>query len=184
MTNALEHGTTRPPATGAPRNCCSPLALFGWSPPRLPADTALKRRVDRILPSSGVPLIVFFAVVIALLNVGILLPTRLDLFAVGLAAVAAGSWCSANFWRTRHAHCVMTGAGWLALAVFSFLETGLGRSLIHGDEGLVFLGVLAAGLVFEGAWYIGRGTNAVLSRPTAAHGQGDPRASSAEARSS
>lgn len=184
MPNATNHETTRPPATGAPLSCCSPAALFGWSPPRLPADTALRRRVDLILPSSGLPLIIFFGAVIALLNVGVLLPTRLDLFAVGLAAVAAGSWCSANFWRTRHAHCVITAAGWLALAAFSFLETGLGRSLIHGDEGLVFLGVLAAGLVFEGAWYVVRGTNAVLSGPTAARGHGDPRASSAEARSS
>lgn len=184
MTNAVNHETTRPPTTGAPPNCCSPAAFFGWSPPRLSADTALKRHVDRILPDSGLPLIIFFVAVIALLNVGVLLPARLDLFAVGLAAVAAGSWCSANFWRTRHAHCVITGAGWLALATFSFLETGLGRSLIHGDEGLVFLGVLAVGLVFEGAWYVMRGTNAVGSRATTARGQGDARASSAEARSS
>ena len=48
------------------------------------------------------------------------------------------------------------------------LEAGLGRSLIHGDEGLVFLGVLGVGLAFEGAWYVVRGTNAVSSRSTRA----------------
>jgi hypothetical protein len=98
--------------------------------------------------------------------VGRILPPRLDLVAVGLASLAAGSWCSVNFWRCRHAHCVITGAGWLAPAVFTFLEAGLGRSLIHGDEGLVFLGVLGAGLVFECTWYMTRGTNAISPRST------------------
>lgn len=50
-----------------------------------------------------------------------------------------------------------------AIAAFSFLEAGLGHSLIHGDEGLVFLGMLGVGLAFEGAWYVARGTNAVSS---------------------
>jgi hypothetical protein len=173
MTNALKQQTS--PA-GTPPSCCNPVALFGWSPPLRPADTALKRRVDGMLPSSGLPLIIFFAAVIALLNVGILLSARLDLAAVGLAAAAAGSWCSMHYWRTRHAHCVITGAGWLALAAFSFVEAGLGRSLIHGDEGLGFLAVLAAGLVFEAAWYALHGTNAVASGPTAVRAQRDPRA--------
>jgi hypothetical protein len=57
-------------------------------------------------------------------------------------------------------------AGWLALAVFAFIETGLGRSLIHGDEELLFLAVLAAGLVWEATWYAARRTNAVLPRST------------------
>ena len=138
--------------------------MFGWSPPALPADTNLKRRVDRMMPRSGLSFVIFFAVVIALLNVGVILPRRMDLVAIGVVGLAAGSWCAVNFWRCRHAHCVITGAGWLALAGFSFLEAGLGRSVIHGDEGLVFLGVLGLGLVFEAAWYVARGTNAVSSR--------------------
>ena len=184
MTNTVNHQTTSPPAAGATRNCCSPTALFGWSPPPLPADTTLKRRTDRIMPRSGLPLVIFFAVVIALLNAGLLLPARLDLFAIGLAALAAGSWCSVHFWRTRHAHCVITGAGWLALAALSFLEMGLGHSLIHGDEGVVFLGVLVAGLAFEGGWYVVRGTSAVASPSTEQPGQRQPSASRADARSS
>jgi hypothetical protein len=149
---------------GATPNCCGPTALFGWSPPPLPADTELKRRVDRLLPRSGVPFVLFFAAVVALLNVGAILPVRLDLVAVSVASLSAGGWCAVNFWRCRHAHCVITGTGWLALAGFTLFEAGLGRSLIHGDEGLVFLGVLAAGLVFEGVWSVARGTNAVSSQ--------------------
>lgn len=38
-------GTHQPPA-GA--QACGPRALCGWSPPSRAADTALKRRVDRI----------------------------------------------------------------------------------------------------------------------------------------
>ncbi len=159
-------GDVEVPGPAAAADCCGSRALFGWSPPPLPADTALKRRVDAVLPRSGLRLVVFFAVVVALLNVGPILPKWLDLVAVGVASLAAGGWCAVNFWRCRHAHCVVTGAGWLALAGFAFVEAGLGRSLIHGDEGLVFLGVLGAGLLVEGAWYAVRGTNAISPRST------------------
>jgi hypothetical protein len=158
-----EHET--PHVTGE-STCCSPRALFGWSPPALPADTALKRRVDALMPSSGLPLVVFFGAVFLLLNIGVALPRQLDLAAVGLASVAAGAWCSLNFWRCRHAHCLITGAGWLALGGFAFVEAGLGRSVIHGNEGLVFLAVLGAGLAVEAAWRAMRGTNAMISTRT------------------
>jgi len=165
-TPAPVRGPVERPCPAGAADCCGPRALFGWSPPPLPADTALKRRVDALLPRSGVRLVIFFAVVVVLLNVGAVLPKRLDLVAVGLASLAAGGWCAVNFWRCRHAHCVVTGAGWLALAGFAFVEAGLGRSLIHGDEALVFLAVLAAGLVVEGWWYAVRGTNAISPRST------------------
>ena len=143
--------------------CCGPAGLFRWSPPAQPANTVLKRRVDRLLPRSGFPACIYFGVVVALLNIGPLLPKRLDLVAVALASLAAGAWCALNFWRCRHAHCVVTGAGWLTLAAFVFAESIIGRSLIHGDEALAFLAVLAAGLAFELAWYTLRGTNAVMA---------------------
>jgi len=165
-TPAPVRGDVEVPGPAAAADCCGSRALFGWSPPPLPADTALKRRIDAVLPRSGLRLVVFFAVVVALLNVGPILPKWLDLVAVGVASLAAGGWCAVNFWRCRHAHCVVTGAGWLALAGFAFVEAGLGRSLIHGDEGLVFLGVLGAGLLVEGAWYAVRGTNAISPRST------------------
>src|SRR5262249_27450058 len=141
MINAANGATTRPPgtpvpgcdATGIPNpaaasSCCGPRALFGWSPPPLRADTTLKRRVDALMPRTGLPLLVFYAAVIVLLNVGLVLPRRLDLVAVGVASLAAGAWCTLNFWRCRHAHCAVTGPGGLALAGFPFVEAGLGGS--------------------------------------------------------
>src|SRR5262249_19069210 len=145
MMNTIDHEAPGAPGSAAPlrgavpgqaaAHCCGGRALFGWSPPPLPADTVLKRRGHALRPRPGVPLVVFFAVVVVLLNVGAVLPRRLDLVAVGAASLAAGCWCAVNFWRSRHTHCVVTGPGWLALAGFAFVEAGLGRSLIHGDEG-------------------------------------------------
>jgi len=85
----------------------------------------------------------------------------------GLTAVAAATWCGLNFWRCRHAHCLVAAAGWSLLTAFDFGEAVIGRSVIpgniQGDEQLGFLAVLVAGLVFEGVWARLRGTNAVIS---------------------
>src|SRR5215467_12048244 len=51
-------------------------ALCGWSPPALPADTALKRAVDRFVPFTGGPVIVFYLTVTAILLVAGFLPVR------------------------------------------------------------------------------------------------------------
>ena len=141
-------------------------ALWGWSPPDLPADTPLKRRADRLLPRSGVPTVACYAAVVGLLILAPRLPMAAALAADGLAALAAGAWCGLNFWRCRHAHCAVTSAGWLALSVLAFTGAALGHSLISGYEQPVFLAVLAAGLVFEAAWSWLRGSNAIaLHRP-------------------
>jgi len=139
--------------------------LWGWSPPRLPADTAFKRGVDRVLPRTGPGAVLFYGAVIAVLLVAPHLPTRGELAADGMAALAAGAWCVLNFWRCRHAHCVVSGLGWLALSGFSFAEAGIGHSLVAGYEQPIFLGVLVVALAFEGAWYLARGTNAVTAAP-------------------
>ena len=147
-------------------------ALWGWSPPDLPADTALKRRADRLLPRSGGPAVVFYAAVVGLLLLAPHLPMRAELATDGLAALAAGAWCGLNFWRCRHAHCIVTSAGFLALSVLAFTEAALGHSLIAGYEQPVFLAVLAAGLVFEAAWRWLRGTNAVTPQRPRRHANG------------
>lgn len=153
---------------------CSPLGcgpargMWGWSPPTLPADTVLKRRVDRILPRSGAPLVMYWAVVIGLLAVAAQLPLRGALFMDGLAAVVGGGWCSLNFWRCRHAHCVATGFGWLAFSTVIFTEAALGRTFIDGNEQRVLAGLLVAGLAFEALWCWARGSNAMVSRRTQA----------------
>jgi hypothetical protein len=77
------------------------------------------------------------------------------------AALLAGAWCGLNFWRCRHAHCAVSGTGWLALSALGFAGAGIGRSLVGGYDELVFIGVLAIALAFEGLWYHARGTNAV-----------------------
>jgi hypothetical protein len=141
--------------------CGGPRGLWGWSPPRRPAETALERRVDRFFPRSGVRCLLFVLAIIALLSVAPHLPTRERLGADAVAFLAAGGWCALNFWRCRHAHCALSGAGWLALGVLALAEAGLGHSLIGGYEQPAFLGVLVIAVIFEGAWYLQHGTNAM-----------------------
>jgi hypothetical protein len=143
---------------------CGRTALWGWSPPDLPADTPLKRRIDRLLPRSGVSVVACFVAVVGLFILAPHLPTRAGLAADGLAALAGGAWCGLNFWRCRHAHCAVTSGGWLALSVLAFGGAVLGHSLISGYEQPVFLAVLAAALAFEAVWRWARGTNTVAAR--------------------
>jgi hypothetical protein len=141
--------------------CCTPPSLWGWSPPPLPTESAMARRVDRFLPRTGLPCLFFLLAVVALLNLAPHLPARGQLGVEGIAFAAAGGWCALNFWRCRQAHCLISGFGWLALSVLTFIETGIGHSVIGGNEEPAFLGVLAIALVFEGAWYLAHRTNAV-----------------------
>jgi len=136
-------------------------ALWGWSPPDLPADTGLKRRADRLLPRTGVPALLCYAAVVGLLSLAPHLPERGNLAVDGLAALAGAAWCGLNFWRCRHAHCVVTSTGWAALSALAFTGAALGRSLIGGDEQPVFLAVLAVAVLFEVAWCLARGSRPV-----------------------
>jgi hypothetical protein len=140
---------------------CGPRALCGWSPPDHAADTPLKRSLDRLVPRTGIGVCLFFAAVAGLLLLAPLFTRRLELGIEGVAALLAGAWCAINLWRCGHAHCVVTSSGWLVLALFTFYEAAIGRSLIAGDEELVFVLILGAGVVFEWAWTAARGTNAV-----------------------
>ncbi|MGH7685577.1 MAG: hypothetical protein ACREN2_01970 [Candidatus Dormibacteria bacterium] len=149
---------TQPAHTDARR------ALWGWSPTDLPADTTWKRRVDRVLPRTGGGVLLYFLAVVLALNLAGLLPRRPELVVVGLSAAAAGTWCAVNFWRCRHAHCLVGGVAWPALAAFCFVEAGLGRTLIGGDEALVFTAILVAAVAVEAGWVCARGTNAIRPR--------------------
>jgi hypothetical protein len=141
-------------------SCCAPGAQRRWFPPALPADTPIKRRVDQLLPRTGRPAVGYFVAVFALLGLAQVLPAPAYLVVDAIAFLAGGGWCALNFWRCRHAHCLVTGTGWLALALFAVAETGVGHSLIGGDEQLVFVAVLGVGLVFEVSWYLAHRTNA------------------------
>ena len=140
---------------------CAPSSLWGWSPPPLPASSRLERLVDRLMPRTGLELVLFYGFVIALLSIAPHLPRRAELIAEGFAFLAAGSWCALNFWRCRHAHCVVTAGAWLPLAAFAFVEAAIGRSLIRGFEQPIFLGFLAVGIVFEVVWQRTHGSNAI-----------------------
>lgn len=152
--------------SGGGTSCCVPRARQAWSPPVLPADTPVKRRVDHLLPLRGLPAVGYFAAVIGLLGLAQTLPAPAYLAVDAVAFFADGSWCALNFWRSRQAHCLLTGTGWLLLALFAAAEAGRGRSLIGGDEQLVFLGVLASSLVFEGIWHLVHHDNAMTPAQT------------------
>jgi len=109
-------------------SCCSPRALFGWSPPASEADTRAKRVIDRFLPATGVAMVAFFAAVVALLLLAPLLPSRSEFASDGIAFLACAAWCGLNFWRSRHAHCLVTVTGSSAIALLTFAELVPGRS--------------------------------------------------------
>ncbi len=159
MTDTVQGELTASDARCGPPSS-SRTALCGWSPPPLPADTPAKRRVDPLLVGT-LPGLTMVAVVVALLNIAPHLAIRGELAVDGLAAASGGLWCSLNFWRCRHAHCLVTGSGWLALSIFVFAEALVGHSLIAGYEQPVLLGILGLALLFELSWYVVRRTNAV-----------------------
>lgn len=133
------------------------------SPPSLPADTPAKRVADRLVPHTGWRGCGFFLAVAGLWTVYGHVPDRAGLAVAAVASLAAGAWCSVNFWRCRHAHCVVTGIGWLALGGLIVVEMLLGHSLIGGSEGIAFLTILGAGVLFEAGWYLLYGTHAITS---------------------
>lgn len=137
-------------------------SLWGWSPPRLAADTPAKRWTDRLLPRTGPPAVLYFLAVLALLNLGpVLGGPRLGLALFGVGSLAAGLWCILNFWRCRHAHCLITGPGFSLVALLSFTGVAVGRTLVAGAEGWIFDAVLALGILFEIAWRQVHGDKAV-----------------------
>ena len=150
-----EHRDTRPGDWS-----CGPRALCGWSPPSLAADTALKRRVDRIRVGNVAAFGIVVMVVI-LLNLAAHFSIRPALVTDGIAGLVAGAWCSLNFWRCRHAHCLITGPGWIAFRLFALVEASIGRSLIGGYEQPVFISVLGLAVIFEVLWYLVHRTNAI-----------------------
>ena len=123
------------------------------SPPALPNASRSSRIVDRILPKGAWRCVFFVAIAI-----GLSVP---NLFVGSLVTLTASTYCLLNYWRCREAHCTVSGAGWAALAVFEFTEVGLGHSVMHGDETLVFLLILALAIALEVYWRVRHGTNAV-----------------------
>lgn len=143
---------------------CAPRSLWGWSPPPRPATTRVERSLDRFMPRTGLELCLFYGLVVGLLLFAPHLPRRGELLVDGTAFLLAGSWCALNFWRCRHAHCVVTAGGWLPLAAFAFAEAVAGRTLMAGLEQPIFIAILVVGVAFEVVWARARGTNAIGAR--------------------
>ena len=71
-----------------------------------------------------------------------------------------GGYCLANFARCRETHCVVTGWGWLALAVIG-AWAAIGDRASLGVLWDAFAGIAVVGFAFEGAWATLRGTHAL-----------------------
>lgn len=154
--------TPEPPIVS--RGAVQSLLQVCCSPPRLPEDTQAKRFTDRLLPR-GTWLCLYFVSVAVGVFAAPHLPVRAGLALGAIATLAASAYCLLNFWRCREAHCIVSGTGWAALALFEFTELSLGKSLIDRAEGLAFLIVLLVAFGFESLWRARYGSNAVTSRP-------------------
>lgn len=130
------------------------------SPPRSTADTGVKRVIDRVLPTGAWRCAFFIAIAVGISAVG-QLPTTPGLVLGAATTLVAGGYCMLNFWRCREAHCIITGTGWAALGLFETAELAVGHSLIHRDEGAVFVAILIVAVTFEAYWRARHGTNAV-----------------------
>ncbi|MGH2926598.1 MAG: hypothetical protein ACRDL8_00150 [Solirubrobacteraceae bacterium] len=130
------------------------------SPPRLKADTDAKRVIDRILPTGAWRCAFFIAIAVGISAAG-QLPTTPGLALGAATTFVASGYCLLNFWRCREAHCVISGTGWAALGRFETAEIALGHSLIHRNEGAVFVATLAIAIAFEAYWRTRHGTNAL-----------------------
>ncbi len=132
------------------------------APPAEPAGDGFERALDLYTGLTapflrGCYLFVVLAVVaVASFRLGA--PAGLWLAAAFLLVYSA--YCLANFLRCREAHCIVTGAGWSALA----LAATWGALSGHDIRAAVWDGFLAIAIVghsFEGVWKAVRGTNAL-----------------------
>jgi hypothetical protein len=64
----------------------------------------------------------------------------------------------------------VTGVGWLGLSLLALVGAGFGNSVVGGRERGFFIAVLVSGFIFEAAWQITHGTNAVTRRARAPEG--------------
>jgi len=132
------------------------------APPAPPAGGTVERVLDAYTAVTA-PFLrgcyVFVTVAAAAAATSLLGPAR------GLAVEAAfflvaGTYCLANFIRCREAHCIVTGAGWSALALVGTAALLMGRD-IRSDAWIAFLLIAVVGHGFEAVWKSLHGTNAL-----------------------
>lgn len=150
---------TKPTMQPAGRTARRPTGVFG-SPPRLTADTDAKRAIDLVLPIGAWRYAFFIAIAVGI-SAADQLPNTPGLVLGAATTLVAGGYCMLNFWRCREAHCIISGTGWAALGLFEAAEIVLGHSLIHRNEGAVFVAILIVAVVFEAYWRTRHGSNAI-----------------------
>lgn len=150
---------TKPTMQPAGHTTHRPTGLL-CSPPRLRADTGAKRVIDRVLPTGAWRCAFFIAIAVGISAAG-QLPTTPGLVLGAATTLVAGGYCMLNFWRCREAHCIISGTGWAALGLFETAEIALGHSLIHRNEGAMFVAILVIAVAFEAYWRAQHGTNAI-----------------------
>jgi hypothetical protein len=140
--------------------CCSPLRS---RPAALASTRYWHAAADRFLIATRP------AVVPAGLLLGVLagqlasqLPSGYAMLPAVVYFLALGGWCSLNFARCREAHCLISGAGFDALAIAALVAVGLDRHW-YDLLTLLIVPVLVADIVFEAAWASRQGSDTVRS---------------------
>jgi hypothetical protein len=146
-------------------SCCFP---FGARPAALGRTRRWHGAADRFLIATRVWLIpAAVALGVAAGQIANQLPSRYAMLPAVVYFFMLGGWCSLNFVRCREAHCLITGAGFDALAVAALVAVivdGRWYNLLS----LMILPVLIAGFVFEVVWTSRHGENAVRPRRSVA----------------
>jgi len=145
--------------------CCSPLRS---RPAALAPTRQWHAAADRFLVVTR-PAIIPAAVVLGVLagQIADALPSRYAMLPAMVYFLALGGWCGLNFARCREAHCLITGAGFGALAIAALVAVGLDRHW-YNLLSLMIAPVLVAGFVFEAAWTHRYRQNALRSGPSLA----------------
>jgi hypothetical protein len=146
--------------------CCSPLCS---RPAALPSTRRWHGAADRCLIATRpavVPAAILFGVLAG--QIANELPSGYAMLPAVGYFLALGGWCSLNFARCREAHCLVTGAGFDALAVTALVAVGLGRDW-YTLLSVLIVPVLVGGFVFEAVWTSRQGSNAIRSRRGRAH---------------
>lgn len=140
--------------------CCLPL---GSRPAALEPTRRWHTAADRFLIATRAWLIP--AAVVLGVGAGQLadqLPSRYAMLPAVVYFLILGGWCSLNFARCREAHCLITGAGFAALAIAALVAVGI-HAHWYNLLSLMILPLLIAGLAFEVVWTSRHGENAVRS---------------------